>query len=77
VWRAWGASRNSFKILLVRLNGRDHYKDKGVDSEDNIKIGLREIEFGGVDFIHQDQDTDRWRAPGEHGNKLSGSIKFV
>jgi hypothetical protein len=30
--------------------------------EDNIKIYLREIGFGGVDWIHLAQDRDRWRA---------------
>jgi hypothetical protein len=30
--------------------------------EDNIKIDLREIGFGDVDWIHWAQDRDRWRA---------------
>jgi hypothetical protein len=30
--------------------------------EDNIKIDLREIGFGDVDWIHLAQDRDRWRA---------------
>jgi hypothetical protein len=28
---------------------------------DNIKMDLREIEFGDVDWIHLAQDRDRWR----------------
>jgi hypothetical protein len=31
--------------------------------EDNIKMGLREIGFGYVDWIHLAQDRDWWRAP--------------
>jgi hypothetical protein len=30
--------------------------------EDNIKMDLREIGFGGVDWIHLPQDRGRWRA---------------
>jgi hypothetical protein len=30
--------------------------------KDNIKMDLREIEFGVVDWIHWAQDRDRWRA---------------
>jgi hypothetical protein len=29
--------------------------------EDNIKMDLREIGFGAVDWIHLAQDRDRWR----------------
>jgi hypothetical protein len=29
--------------------------------EDNIKMDLREIGFGDVDWIHWAQDRDRWR----------------
>jgi hypothetical protein len=30
--------------------------------EDNIKMDLREIGFGDVDWIHWAQDRDRWQA---------------
>jgi hypothetical protein len=30
--------------------------------EDGIKMDLREIGWGGVDWIHLAQDRDRWRA---------------
>jgi ribosome biogenesis protein Nip4 len=30
--------------------------------EDNIKMNLREIGFGDVDWIHWVQGRDRWRA---------------
>jgi hypothetical protein len=29
---------------------------------DNIKMGLREIEWDGVDWIDRAQDRDQWRA---------------
>jgi hypothetical protein len=30
--------------------------------ENNIKMNLRQIGWGGMDFIHLAQDTDQWRA---------------
>ena len=37
-------------------------EDSGVRWEDNIKIDLREVERGGMDWIDVAQDRDRWRA---------------
>ena len=30
--------------------------------EDNIKMGLQEVRWGGMDWIDMAQDRDRWRA---------------
>jgi hypothetical protein len=44
---------------------------------DNIKIDLREIGWGDIDWIHVAQDRDQWReGSSEHGNEPSVSIKY-
>jgi hypothetical protein len=48
---------------------RDHWEDLDVGGMD-----LREIGWGGMDWIHLAQDRDQWR-PCEHDNEPSGSIK--
>jgi hypothetical protein len=42
---------------------------------DNIKMDLREIEWGSMNWIDLAQDRDQWRVSCEHGNAPSGSIK--
>jgi hypothetical protein len=37
-------------------------KERRMRWEDNIKMDLREIGFGNVDWINLAQDRDRWRA---------------
>jgi hypothetical protein len=38
--------------------------------EDNIKMDLREIGWGGMDWIYLAQDRDQWRTLCEYGNEL-------
>jgi hypothetical protein len=54
------------KIPLRRRRGR---------WEDNIKIVVGDIEWGGMDWIDLAQDRDQWRGFCEHGNETLGSIK--
>jgi hypothetical protein len=42
---------------------------------DNIKMDVREIEWGGIDWIKLTQDRDQWRALGEQSDEPSGSLK--
>jgi hypothetical protein len=49
-------------ILVGRPEGRRPLGRPRRRWEDNIKMYLREIEFGDVDWIHWAQDRDRWRA---------------
>jgi hypothetical protein len=49
--------RGAYNILVGRPLGRPRRR-----WEDNIKMDLKEIVFGDVDWIHLAQDRDRWRA---------------
>jgi hypothetical protein len=42
---------------------------------DNIKIDLRALGWGDMDWIDLAEDMDQWRVLGEHSNEHSGSIK--
>jgi hypothetical protein len=41
---------------------------------DDIKMDLRELGRGGMDWINLAQGREQWRAL-EHGNETAGSIK--
>jgi hypothetical protein len=54
--------RNAYRILVAkpkvkRVLGKQRHR-----WVDNIKIDLREIEWGGMDWIDLAQDRDQWRA---------------
>jgi hypothetical protein len=57
-----GKVRNAHSILIGRPEGRRPLGRPRRRWEDNIKMDLREIVFGNVDWIHLTQDRDRWRA---------------
>jgi hypothetical protein len=55
--------RDTYMILLWKPEGkRPLGKPKG-KWEHNIKMDLREIGWGGMDWIGLAQDRDQWRAP--------------
>jgi hypothetical protein len=53
-----GEVRGAYNILVGRPEGRRPRHRW----EDNIKMDLREIGFGDVDWIHLAQDRDSWQA---------------
>jgi ribosome biogenesis protein Nip4 len=57
-----GEVRGAYNILVGRPEGRRALRRPRRRWEDNIKMDLREIGFGDVDWIHWAQDRDRWRA---------------
>jgi hypothetical protein len=59
---AHGSDEKCEKILVQKPGGKRTLGRRRRIWEDNIKMDLREIGFGGVDWIHLAQDRDRWRA---------------
>jgi hypothetical protein len=57
-----GEVRGPYNILVGRPEGRRPLGRPRRRWKDNIKMDLREIGFGDVDWIHLAQDRDRWRA---------------
>jgi hypothetical protein len=56
-----GEVRGAYNILVGRPEGRPLGRPWR-RWEDNIKMDLREIGFGDVDWIHWAQDRDKWWA---------------
>jgi hypothetical protein len=57
-----GEKRNVYRILVGKPGGK---RPLGISRRrwvDNIKMGLRKIEWGGMDLIDLDQNRDQWRA---------------
>jgi ribosome biogenesis protein Nip4 len=57
-----GEVRGAYNILVGRPEERRPLGRPRRRREDNIKIDLREIGFGDVDWICLVQNRDRWRA---------------
>jgi hypothetical protein len=57
-----GEVRGAYNILVGRPEDRRPLGRSRHRSEDNIKMDLREIGFGDVDWVHLARDRDTWRA---------------
>jgi hypothetical protein len=57
-----GEERKVYKVLVGKLEGKRPLGRPRRRWEDGIRMELREIGLGGVDWIRQPQDRDRWRA---------------
>jgi hypothetical protein len=57
-----GELRGVYNILVGRPDRRGPLGIPRRRWEDNIKMDLREIGFGDVDWIYWAKDMDRWRA---------------
>jgi hypothetical protein len=54
--------RNSDNILLGKPEGKDSFARLRRIWYDNIKMHLRETEWGVMDWIHLFQDRNQWQA---------------
>jgi hypothetical protein len=57
-----GEVRGAYRILVGRPEGRRTLGRPRRRWEDNIKMDLQEVGWGGMDWIDMAQDRDRWRA---------------
>jgi hypothetical protein len=55
MWHAW--ERNVYRVLVGKPEERPRRR-----GEDGIRMDLREIGWGSVDWIQLAQDRDRWWA---------------
>jgi hypothetical protein len=57
-----GPKRNAYRILVGKPERKRSIGRSSRNFVDNIKINLREIGKGGMDWIELTQDRDQWRA---------------
>ncbi|KAJ4445390.1 hypothetical protein ANN_07195 [Periplaneta americana] len=57
-----GESRNAYRVLVGRPEGKRPLRRPRRRWEDNIKMELREVGYDGRDWINLAQDRDQWRA---------------
>jgi hypothetical protein len=58
-----GETRNAYRILVGKPEGKTSLGRPRRRWVDNIKMDLKEIGWDGMDWIEQAQDRDQWRAP--------------
>jgi hypothetical protein len=57
-----GEKMNAYKILVGKPEGKKPLRRPRRRWEDNIRMDVREIGRGGMDWIDLAEDRDRWRA---------------
>jgi hypothetical protein len=57
-----GEKRGAYRALVGKSEGRRPLGRPSRRWEDNIKMDLREVGWGSMDWINLAQDRDRWRA---------------
>jgi hypothetical protein len=57
-----GETKNAYRILVGKPEGKRPLARPRRRWVDNIKIDLREIGWDGVDWVDLSQDRDQWRA---------------
>jgi hypothetical protein len=58
----YGESRGVYRVLVGKPEGKRPLGRPRRKWEDNIKMNLQEVKYGGIDWVEQAQDRDRWQA---------------
>jgi hypothetical protein len=59
MWHA--REKNCTSFWWESQKERDHFVDQGVDGRMGVRMDLREIGWGSIEWIQLAQDRDRWR----------------
>jgi hypothetical protein len=70
-----GEGRGAYRVLVGRSERRRPFGRPMRRWENNVKMDLQEVGWGGMDWIDMAQDTDRWRALVTAVMNLRGSMK--
>jgi hypothetical protein len=57
-----GENSNAYRVLVGKPEGKRPLGRHICRLEDNIKMDLKEIGWGSMDWIHLAHDRDQWRA---------------
>ena len=57
-----GEKRGIYRVLVGKTEGKRLLGRPRRRWEDNIKMDLQEVGYGGMDWMELVQDMDRWRA---------------
>jgi hypothetical protein len=55
-------TKDAYRVLVGEPEGKRQRSVPRLRWEDNIKIGLRKMGWGGMDWISMAHDKDQWRA---------------
>jgi hypothetical protein len=62
--------RNAFRDLVGKPKGKRPVERHGSSWEDNIKMDLRDREWGGMNIIDLTEDRNQWRAIANKKNSV-------
>jgi hypothetical protein len=62
MWRVWGEERGVYRVLVGEPEGKRPLGIPRSRWEDNVKMDLKDVGCGGMDWIKLAQDMGRWRA---------------
>jgi hypothetical protein len=58
----WGERRGVYRVFVGKPEGKRPLGRPRRRREDNIKMDLQEVGYGGVDWIELAENRHRWRA---------------